>query len=143
MSTGNTEVVRELATQSYVRRHKAAGKSTFSIPVAEVKKELENRGFPPNHTPQICNALRSRRFLQTNNLELVATDGPPSKTSTTVVFHYRVQPQGDENGNGQAAKAERAPEGLDRMYGFLKDVFAELGGGEKFLCDLRSGDREV
>jgi hypothetical protein len=145
MSGNQSERVRQVATENYVRPERSRGRGSLQIRVAEVKRDLERQGFPPNHTPQICNALRSKRFLQANNLELVSTEGPPSKTSTTVVFHYQFKPDEPEllaSGNSAAGSTLRKDAFL-RAYGSLKDVFAELGGGEKFLRDLRAGDREV
>ena len=56
---------------------------------ANVLDDLAPLGFPTNNTPQVCNALRSDKFLRENGLEITAVDGPPSKLSTTVVVHYR------------------------------------------------------
>lgn len=75
-------------------------------------------------TPAICSALKSREFLRANNLQLVERTGPPSGLSTTVVYTY------------EFIDAKSSPEKEDpwaRLHGALKDIFAELGGGETYL----------
>jgi hypothetical protein len=153
MPPSQSDTVRNLATANYVLKFRSRNQHRFSIPVAEVKKDLENSGFPRNHTPQICEALRSKKFLRANRLRLVGTDGPPSLTSTTVVFHYQTEEENELSPVTLTPSADTAPtpsvapdpadDAFYRMRGFLKDVFEQLGGGEKFLRDLRSGDREL
>jgi hypothetical protein len=152
MAANQSDAVRELATSRYVVKFKSRRQTRFSIPVAEVKAELEGQGFPRNHTPQICEALRSKKFLRTNNLKLVGTDGPPSLTSSTVVFHYETEDVPSPSASAlpadvpaqpaPTARTDAADDAFYRMRGFLKDVFEQLGGGETFLRDLRTGDRE-
>lgn len=70
-------------------------------------------------------AHKTRRFLESNDLQLIGTDGPPSGQSTTVTYTYeflesnRSTPEHDDS--------------WKQLRGTLKDVFAELGGGEAYL----------
>jgi hypothetical protein len=130
--------------------HRGEQNETFSIPVASIKKDLEGKGFPRNHTPQICNALRSHIFLKENELELVRTDGPPSLTSTTVVFHYRFKASPKSNSSTCPASVPASGEkpydlkadprwiAFQKLKGALKDVYRAYGGGEAYLKSLRS-----
>jgi len=74
--------------------------------------------------------LKSRRFWQHNNLRLVEATGPKSGQSTTVVYTY-------EFVETKPATSPRE-DPWTKLRGALKDVFAELGGGEAYLRDERS-----
>ncbi len=69
------------------------------------------------------------RIPSGNNLRLVAKSGPPSGKSTTVIYTY------------EFLEAQPSPDGQEdawsRLRGALKDVFAELGGGEAYLRNER------
>jgi hypothetical protein len=136
-SLGLSDKVRRVASTGYVQPQRAAGVSKFTIAVSEISRDLAREQFPPNHTPQICSALRSKKLLQAERLELERVEGPPSGQSTTVVFHYRfIDPPGPgTHAGGGAASGKR--DGLERLRGVLRDVFREAGGGEAFLHSLR------
>jgi len=94
MSQGSSERVRLVASEKYVQPAVRAGKTHFSIAVKDLLKDLVSEGFPPGNTPQVCTALRKNNFLREQGIEIESVEGPPSKTSTTVVFRYRVTSPG-------------------------------------------------
>jgi hypothetical protein len=118
-----TESVRQYALRTYVEPARRRGQSTLSIVAGDVHKAV---GLS-NQVPIVCNALKSRKFLEENRLTLEGWDGPPSGLSTTVVFRYRVQP---EPGEGTTVR-QTSP--LLDLWGSGREVFASLGGGEAFL----------
>jgi len=92
----------------------------FSIKTGDVVREMRLSG----RTNAVCSALKTRQFRQQNDLTLVEITGPPSGQSTTVTYTY------------EFLDAQPSPAGQDawtRLRGALKDVFAELGGGEAYL----------
>jgi hypothetical protein len=149
-----SERIRSRAVRKYVQPALDSGLSHFSIKVKDLMKELEAEGFPPNHPAQFCSAVRARTFLLEHGLEIERIDGPASKTSTTVVVHYRVK----ERNRGVAASiAEPATDKVSsdgpvedsaawakrltgKLFGLLKEELAEYGGGEAFLKWVRSED---
>lgn len=140
-----SDLVRAYARQVYVDPAKKDRRRKFPIPVKELHETLvANHGFPRQNVPQVCSALRSKKFLRQLGLEIERVDGPPSKTSTTVVFHYRFrdEPPGDQGDRGQSPTEpgeERSPQAaLARMRGLMREEFAAYGGGEAFLKWLRT-----
>ncbi|HEU5351696.1 MAG TPA: hypothetical protein VFU55_08870 [Terracidiphilus sp.] len=139
---------------SYVRPAIQAGKRQFSISVKELLRDLESQGFPANHARQVCMALSSGKFLRENNIDIHRIDGPPSKTSTTVVIHYQIAP-GKTQSEQEAQRtmenpihpANETPEEwahrlTGKISGLLKDELAEYGGGDAFLRWVRGYDDE-
>lgn len=120
---GGTSEVRRFVRERYVRPAKREGRSTFRVRVGEVHKAL---GFS-NRVPLVCNALSSRKFQEENSIRLVKRTGPPSGQSTTVEFTYELLD----------VKEIEVMEPLRALRGIGKDVFRELGGGEKFLRNER------
>jgi hypothetical protein len=60
-----------------------------------------------------------------HGLRIVSKTGPPSGQSTTVTFTYELE-----------GVVQNSASGLDAflaLRGIGKDIFASLGGGEKFL----------
>jgi len=112
--------IRTYGTERYVLPARGRKERRFSIRAGDVVRELQMSG----RTPAVCSALKSREFLQNNNLELVEKTGPPSGQSTTVTYTYEFidtmppSPKEDPWAN---------------LRGALKDVFADLGGGEQYL----------
>jgi len=72
----------------------------------------------------VCQALESDKFLQANELKLISKTGPPSGQSTTVTYTY-------EFIDTKPSSPKEDP--WARLRGALRDVFAELGGGEQYL----------
>lgn len=141
-----SDLVRTCARRAYVDPAKKDRRKRFPIPVKELHETLVmNHGFPRQNVPQVCSALRSQKFLRQLGLEIERVDGPPSKTSTTVVFHYRFRDEsvGDQGGRGGWPAADpaapRSPQdALARMRGLMREEFAAYGGGEAFLKWLRT-----
>jgi len=105
----------------YVVLARNRGDKRFSIQVGDVVRAL---GLI-NRVPAVCSALRTGKFLRENNLEIVETVAPKSGQSTTVVYTYefvdKKTPSTDEK------------DPLELLWGCMKDIFAEYGGGEAYL----------
>jgi hypothetical protein len=148
-----SDQVRAVAGAKFVRPALADGQTRFSVAVKDVLRDLVATGFPPSNTPQVCTALRTKAFLREQGIEIESIDGPPSKMSTTVVYHYRVASPHTRSSSAQTApkeepaiaeetaeaKALRLTEGL---RGLLKEEMAAYGGGEGFLRWVRGYDEE-
>jgi len=117
-----------LGKERYVIPARARNEDRFSIRAGDVVRELSLSGVN-----QVCSALKTRKFLQDNNLRLVDTSGPPSGQSTTVTYTYEFVDSKKARDNG----ADRQ-DAWNRLRGALKDVFAELGGGENYLRNERA-----
>jgi len=118
--------IREYATEKYVLPARQQKQKRLSIRAGDVVRDLRLRGS----TPAVCSALKTREFLQSNDLQLVETSGPKSGQSTTVVYTYEF-----------ASSKQSPPQPEDswsRLRGALKDVFTEHGGGEAYLRAERS-----
>jgi hypothetical protein len=88
--------------------------------VGEVHKAVALR----NRVPLVCQALESNKFLRANELKLISKTGPPSGQSTTVTYTY-------EFIDKKPSSPQEDP--WLRLRGTLREVFAELGGGEQCL----------
>jgi len=83
-----------------------------------------------NRIANVCQALKGKKFLKENHLTLEKVEGPPSGTSTTVRFVYRL--------NGAAPAPEQSPVlRLLELWGIGKELFESLGGGEAYLRNER------
>ncbi|MGA7887087.1 MAG: hypothetical protein WCA44_15200 [Acidobacteriaceae bacterium] len=138
-----SDKVRAFAEHEYVAPARREGRKRFSIQVRDVWNSLvEREGFPRQNVPQVCNALRSRKFLKPLGLEIEKVEGPPSQTSTTVVFHYRFHRAEPESMVGKTASAptvkEDARAAVASLRGLLRQELARYGGGEAFLRWLRT-----
>ncbi len=153
MNIGLSDRVRTLAKEKYVTPAIRAGKMRFFIRVKDLLGDLQKEGFPAGHTPQVCTALRTAKFLHENGLEMEEVVGPPSKMSTTVVFHYRIAkpearlPADDGKSIRGGETAEETPEArafrlTEGLRGLLKEEMAEFGGAEGFLRWVRGYDEE-
>jgi len=120
ISKSVSDVVRQHATDKYVRPTQRRGGRTLSINVGEVHRAVALR----NRVPLVCQALESDKFLRANQLKLIAKTGPPSGQSTTVTYTY-------EFVDAKSSSPKEDP--WVRLRGSLKGVFAELGGGEQYL----------
>lgn len=115
-----SDSVRQHAREAYVKPAQRGGGRTFSINVGDVHRAVALR----NRIPLVCQALESDKFLRKNQLKLVAKQGPPSGQSTTVTYTY-------EFVNIKPSTPQEDP--WVRLRGALKNVFANLGGGESYL----------
>lgn len=154
MSIGLSDRIRAFAKAKYVYPAVRDGKSRFSIRVRDVNNDLKAEGFPPRHTPQICDALTGRKFLRENGIEIEKVEGPPSGQSPTVVVHYRVGASSQLRSTADAASIQeeaaqqedpstRAMRLTEKLRGLLKEELAEYGGGEAFLKWVRSEDEDA
>jgi hypothetical protein len=127
-SHSNADSIRQHAIDKHVAPARRRRDETFSINVGEVHKDLGLH----NRIPAVCSALTSRKFLMGNRLHLITKTGPPSGKSTTVTYTYEFV---DEGKNKKTLDRQDA---WNRLRGALKDVFAELGGGENYLRNERA-----
>lgn len=154
MATKLSDKIRSLAREKYVKPALESGKAQFTIRVKAVWNDLQAEGLPvAGQTPQICNALQTKKFLKENGLEIEEVEGPPSKVSPTVVVHYRVAKAGQsaehaETQGGESAPVceespeERARRLTEKLRGLLKEELAEFGGAEGFIRWVRGYDEE-
>ena len=155
MNVGLSDHIRALAQEKYVHPAIQAGKRHFSIRVRDLLGDLQTEGFPGGHTPQICSALQTSKFLRENGLEIEDVEGPPSKMSPTVVVRYRVANigtlPGTKNGSSAAKQEESREETpeewafrlTEKLRGLLKEELAAYGGGEAFIKWIRSEDEDA
>lgn len=152
MATGLSDKIRKLAKIRYVDPAINAGKHDISIRVRDVSNDMSSQGLPTTgHTPQICSALRTGKFLRENGLKLERIEGPRSGQSPTVVYHYRVdrgsgQRLNESDGNASGATKDDADAWAERVTsrirGLLKDEIAQFGGAEGFIRWVRGHDEE-
>ena len=153
MNIGLSEKIRNLAKAKYVQPAVLGGQDVFSIRVKDLLNDLQAEGFPGGHTPQVCSALKTGKFLRENGLEIESIDGPPSKMSPTVVVRYRVTKHMQQSSARQLLSEEQplaareTPEARaqrlgGKLRGLLKDELAEYGGGEAFIRWVRGYDEE-
>jgi hypothetical protein len=121
ITTGSdSDLVREHAVKRYLTAARRRGDPTFSVNVGIVHRDLGLK----NRVPLVCAALTSKKFFTENSVKLISKTGPPSGQSTTVTYTY-----GFIDGISPSPK----PDPWIRLRGALRDVFAELGGGEAYL----------
>jgi hypothetical protein len=149
MVTRQSDRIRSIIQDHYIRPALRAGSVRLSIRARDVLKEAEaTQDFPRGRTPTICSVLQSKKLLDENGLEIESIDGPPSRQSRTVVVHYRVVRPAklDSMTHGEAAaevsetSAERAKRLTDKLRGLLKKELAEYGGAEAFMRWVRSDE---
>jgi len=118
--------IRSYSTKTFVEPARQRGQKRLSIRVGDVVRELRLY----RSVAAVCSALKTREFQSANRLRLVDATGPKSGLSTTVVFTYEFVD----------SEAPREPnvDAWSRLRGALKEVFAELGGGEAYLQAERS-----
>lgn len=150
---GLSDQVRLLAWKKYLQPAIREGRSRVSVAARDLMNELRSNGFPDKNWHQICSAIQAEKFLRENGLEIEKVDGPPSKTSSTVVVHYRITtPKETEfvrasEGEGTTMPVVETPEEwahrmTGKLFGLMKDEFAAFGGGEAFLRWVRSDDED-
>lgn len=154
MNHGLSDQVRSVALERYVLPAIHSGKRHFSVAVRDLMNDLRAQGFPAKNWPQICTAIQAEKFLRSNGLEIESVEGPPSGMSTTVVVRYRVSNSRTEPSSNRVPPSPQ-PELKDetpeewahrvtgKIFGLMKDEFAEFGGGEAFLRWVRSEDEDA
>jgi hypothetical protein len=132
-----TDQTKRHVISSYVKPARLKGEKVVEVRVGTVQKEL---GWT-NRTPSVFSTLSSKEFQQEAGLELLEKrGGPPSGgPSTTVQFVYRLL-DGERSGrlSPSGSKSVANGAGLEKLYGILKDFYAELGGGEAYLKSERN-----
>jgi hypothetical protein len=118
--------IRAYGRERYVVPARKRQLEKFSVRAGDVVRDLKLLG----RVPAVCSALKSRAFLEQNNLRIVERTGPSSGQSTTVTYTYEFVEALDSPQTNSEAWAE--------MRGSLKNVFVGLGGGEAYL----RGERE-
>jgi hypothetical protein len=118
--------IREYVKEQFLEKAQLQGLTSIRIVAGEVHKGLRLK----NQVPNVCQVLRSQKFLNENRLVLEKFEGPPSGLGTTATFTYRLTAN-----SGPASEKESL---FLSLRGVAKDTFASLGGGEKFV----HGERE-
>jgi hypothetical protein len=137
--------------EHFVKPARERGLKEVTIPIRKLRDMLAPTGFPVKNIPQICSALEAAEFRRANQFESMSVEGPASKRSTTVVFHFVFRdPPGDQVPTQTAplpipeeTSAEWAARLTGKLRGLLKEELAAYGGGEAFMKWVRSGDDEV
>ena len=131
--------IRSHATARYVVPARGQRQGRFSIRAGDVVRDMKLIG---GRTPAVCSALKTREFLKENGLRLVSKTGPDSGQSTTVTYTYEFvndeSSAGPEAQGGSARTPQSRQAAWEKLRGALKDVFAELGGGENYLRNERA-----
>ena len=122
-SQSTADSIREYAVGEYIVPARRQRERAFSINVGEIHRALGLN----NLVPSVCSALVSRKFLMNNQLRLISKSGPPSGKSTTVTYTYEFID------TKPSSPRDPKDDPWARLRGALKDVFAELGGGERYL----------
>ena len=121
--------IRTYARERYVMPARSQREKRFSIRTGDVVRDMK---LVAGRTPAVCSALKTKEFLRENTLRLVSRTGPASGQSTTVTYTYEFADDGKDSKNVDRQDA------WNRLRGALKDVFAELGGGENYLRNERA-----
>lgn len=116
--------IRSHVVERYVDPARSRGEEMVTVVAGAVLRNMELRG---DYAPSVCSALRARKFCTEHDLELVSVDGPKSKQSTTTTFTYRL-PASSQTGYAQPAR-----NAIRDLRGIGKDMFAAVGGGERWL----------
>jgi hypothetical protein len=124
----NADRIRLHGREKYVAPARERQQKRFSIRTGDVLRDMKLNG----RVPAICSALKTREFLDENGLRLISRTGPPSGQSTTVIYTYEFL---DKEKDKPELNRQDA---WNRLRGALKDVFAELGGGENYLRNERA-----
>ena len=134
----DSNAIRRHAFDNYVFVARKSGKREFDIVVGDIHRDLRMQ----NRVPQVCAALRSKKFLVENHLVLVGEAGPPSGMSTTVKLTYRFQD--DISAGAPAFVAEAIPDQgnsifqrIRGLYGIAAELCRSIGGGENALREDR------
>lgn len=131
---GATERVRSSAAKYFVIPARQRREKTFQIHSGTFAKALVAEGLlAPNRYPLVCNALRSRRFLEDNKLRLTGEKtNASSGLSSDVTFTYALGPPGPRKESGPDLLTE-----FDKLRGALKGTYAAFGGAERAIQSER------
>ena len=126
----DSDAIRRHAYEKYISPARRRKEKAVSINAGEVHRALALN----NRVPLVCAALGSRKFLTEHGLRLLSKTGPPSGQSTTVTFTYKIVDKIQDQETDQLDRQEA----WNRLRGSMKDIFAELGGGENYLRKERA-----
>lgn len=116
--------IRDHVRHAYVEPARKRGSERFEVRAGTVERELGLK----NRTPQVCSALRSKKFLKANGLKILEEKGPPSGMSTTLVVVYGFLAAGTA-----PASAGAAYNLLRSLKGIAHEAYRRLGGAEEAL----------
>ena len=135
-----TDQTKRHVIATYVQPARKRGETAVQVRVGSVQKEL---GWT-NRTPSVFSTLSSKDFQREAGVELIEKHGGPASggPSTTVQFVFRILDEGVKPGT-QAMRNNPNGAGLEKLYGILKDAYAELGGGEAYLKAERNWGPDV
>jgi hypothetical protein len=139
MSQRISDDIRHHATTNYVSSARRSRKQEFEIVVGDVHRDLRMR----NRVPQVSAALRSKKFLRENHLDLVGESGPPSGMSTTTRLKYRFQDEELAGASPALAPGASPLRGVSiyqrirELYGIAGELYRSIGGSEHALCEER------
>jgi hypothetical protein len=127
---GATDRVRSSAALRFVSPARQQRQKTCQIHSGTFAKALVADGaLAPNRYPIVCNALRSRRFLEDNGLRLVEErTNAESGLSSDVTFVYALEGNVDEPDGSPSLL-----DSLEGLRGLLKRSYAAVGGAEKVI----------
>lgn len=120
----SSENVREYVEKRYIDDSRKKGVKRFTVNAGEVHRGLGLQ----NRVPLVCAALQSQKFLDRHGLRLVEKTGPASGISTRLNLTFEFS---------EPLHTAGLLEALLPLRGIARDVFASLGGGEKFLREER------
>ena len=121
----SSDDVREYVAKRYIDDSRKKGVKRFTVNAGEVHRGLGLQ----NRVPLVCTALQSQRFLDRHGLKLVEKTGPASGLSTKLNLTFEFDdPE-------QTQQPQEDP--LLALRGVLRDTFAKLGGGERFIAAER------
>lgn len=131
---GATDRVRSFAAVRFVTPARQHHKKTFQIHSGILARTLVADGaLAPNRYPIVCNALRSRRFLEENHLRLVEEKtNAGSGLSSDVMFVYEFKTGVRERESGDSLLTR-----FGSLNGLLKETYAALGGAERAIQSER------
>ena len=132
MATIKSDQIREHVRLRYVESARRNRQARFEVRCGTVEKEL---GMS-NRIAHVCTALKTPKFLEPNGLRLAETSGPPSGTSTTVIYTYEFL---DSAVVAAVPAGSSIFEKLLSMEGILKEVYEEIGGAERAIREEREG----
>ena len=87
ISASQADRIRHHALRHYVEPWRSTEEQRLSIRAGDVQRELNLRG---GAAPNVCSALRGRKFLKLADVKLI--DHTEPCPSTTTVFHYERTP---------------------------------------------------
>ena len=101
------DLIRAHARKRYVEVARSKGQKTLTIVSGKVEQELRSRNkIPENRLPNICQALKGRKFLEMAGVRLLKIEGP--EASTTTCFHYEIEDSQPSSGGEPQLEPIRA-----------------------------------